>query len=164
MFDVDELRRAIEALICEYPDLAEDEMLRADMLDGETDIKAVLAELFEATDDNRSMIAALTDRVHQLTTRRTRFTRRVEFLRELMLKILQSADLKKVELAEVTLSQRRTPPQIVGEIDPDMLPDDLVVIERKPDRAAIREALLANRELPGLALSNAPPGLTINTK
>jgi hypothetical protein len=164
MFNIDQLRRDIEALIRDYPDLGEDEILRADMLDGETDMRSVLTMLFNTVDDNKTMIEAVTARLQQLSARRARFARRVEFLRELMLKILQAADLKKIELAEATLSQRAVPPQIVGEIDVEQLPDDLVRIKREPDRTAIREALLARREVPGLALSNSPPSLLVNAK
>lgn len=162
--NVDELRHNIEALLRDYPDLVDDEDLRLDMLDGETEIKPVLTQLFRRVDDDKSMIEATTMRLKELSARRARFGRRVDFLRELMLKILQSANLKKIELAEATLSQRPVPQQIVGEPDVDLLPDDLVKITRVPDRAKIREALLAHREVPGVMLSNAPPTLMVNTK
>jgi hypothetical protein len=164
MFNIDQLRRDIEALIREYPDLGEDEILRADMLDGETDLRSVLTMLFNTVDDNKAMIAAITERLQQLSARRARFGRRVEFLRELMLKILQSAQLRKIELPEATLSQRTVPPQIVGEVDADALPDDLCIIRREPNRNAIREALLNDRAVPGLSLSNSPPALLVNAR
>lgn len=164
MFNVDGLRQQIEALIRNYPDLAEDETLRADTLEGATDIKQVLTALFEAADDNKTLMEAITLRVQTLTARKARLLRRVEFLRDLMLRILQSADQKKIELAAATLLQRATQPQIVGEINADALPDDLVRIKREPDRVKIREALLARREVPGLSLSNAPPTLSINVR
>lgn len=164
MFDIDQLRIQIEALIRDYPDLAEDEMLRADMLDGSTDLREVLTALFHSIDDNKIMVDAVEERLRELMGRRGRFNRRVEFLRELMLKLLQSANLKKIELGEATIYQKNVPPQIVGEVDVDALPDDLVRIKREANRTAIREALLQHREVPGLALSNSPPTLTINAK
>src|SRR5258706_1709556 len=85
MFDVNQLRIWIEALIADFPDLADDELLRADMLDGSTDIREVLTALFNSVDDNKSMIAAVTYRMQELSARRARFARRVEFLRGLML-------------------------------------------------------------------------------
>lgn len=164
MFDVDQLRIQIETLLRQYPELADDEVLRADMLDGATDIEAVLTSLFRSSSRDKSMADAITVRIDQLSARRARFRARVEFLRGLMLKVLQSADRKKFELAEATLSQRASQPQIVGEVDVDALPDDLVKITREANRTAIREALLARRQLPGLSLSNSPPALTITTK
>jgi hypothetical protein len=164
MFNIDQLRHDIEALLREFPDLADDEILRADMLDGETDITTVLTELFRTVDDNKSMIEAMTSRLQELSARRARFGRRVEYLRELMLRVLQSANLKKLELPEATLSQRAVPPAVIGEVDVDALPDDLVRITREPNKTAIREALLAHREVPGLALSNSPPSLAVRVK
>ena len=163
-FDVTQLRLQIENLLRDYPDLAEDEMLRADMLDGETNIYGVLMSLFQATDNNKFMLDAITGRVQQLAGRKARFARRIEFLRGLMLQVLQTADLKKVELPEATLSQRATQPQIVGEPDVEQLPNDLLKITIEPDRTKIRAALLDHRELPGLSLSNAAPTLAINVK
>jgi hypothetical protein len=164
MFSIDQLRLDIEALIREYPDLAEDEMLRADMLDGETDMRNVLSALFNAVDDNRSMIEAIKYRQQQLKERQARMARRVDFLRSLMLKVLQSANLRKVELAEATLSQRATQPQIIGEPSVDDLPRELLRVTVEPDRVKIREALIAGQTVPGVVLSNAPPTLSINAR
>ncbi len=49
--DVDALRQSIDALLITYPELAEDEQLRADMLDGETDLALVLARLVDEAND-----------------------------------------------------------------------------------------------------------------
>lgn len=164
MFNVDQLRLKIEALLREHPELADDDELRLDMLDGETDFKHVLARLYTANDDAEGDIVILNMQIADRKIRRERFKRHIEFYRELMLLLLQSADLKKVVLAEATLSQVKGTQEIVGEPNPDVLPDDLVRIKREPDRPAIREALLNGRELPGLALSNAAPKLTIRGK
>lgn len=164
MFNVDQLRLDIEALLREFPDLGEDEILRADMLEGQTDLREVLTHLFNVVDDNKTMIEATTMRLRQLSERRARFARRVDFLRGLMLKILQSADLGKVELAVATISQRAGTPQIIGEVAVADLPDDLCHLKREADGAKIRAALVNGREIPGLVLSNAPPTLVVNAR
>lgn len=164
MFNIDQLRHDIEALIRDNPDLADDEVLRADMLDGETDLYSVLTALVEASAEAKSMQSAIGERLQALVARRARFDRRVEFLRDLMLKVLQSADLKKIELADATLSQRAGIPHLIGEPDVDALPDEFVRIKRVVDASAIREALINHREVPGLVLSNAPPSLMIKVK
>jgi hypothetical protein len=159
MFDIGQLRIQIEGLRRANPDLAEDEVLR--MLESITDYKAALARLLRTVLDSEEYAEADTRLINDLKVRRARLEHRAEVYRELMLKILQSADLKKVELPERTLSQVSGTPQIVGEPDVNALPDDLVRIKREPDRPAIREALLARREVPGLSLSNSPPSLQI---
>jgi hypothetical protein len=163
-FDVDQLRLSIEALLRDYPDLGEDEILRADMLDAETEIGSVLASLYAAVDEDWSDIDKLDRQIDERKARKARLARRVEFLRALMLKVLQSANLKKFRLPEATLSQRASQPQIVGEPDVDTLPPDLVRVTIEPNRAAIREALMNGQDVPGLFLSNAPPALSINVK
>ena len=76
MFNVDELRRQVEALIRDYPELEEDEVLRADMLDAETDLKGALALLVKTTSNNKLMIEAISHRLAELTARKARFARR----------------------------------------------------------------------------------------
>jgi hypothetical protein len=163
-FDVDQLRLDIEALIRDYPELTEDETLRADMLDAETGLNDALALLTKDIKLSEWMVAGIIKDRAELSARKTRLLLRVELLRGLILKVLQSADLKKVMLPSVTLSQAATPPQIVGQPDADTLPDDLVRIRREPNLTAIREALMERRELPGLSLSNAPPHLVISKR
>jgi hypothetical protein len=164
MLNIDHLRLTIEGLIRDYPELAEDEILRLDMLEGTTDFKEILTELFRRADDGKMLADAVTLRIDELTERRARFVRRVEAMRELMLRALQSANLKRVELAEATISQRTPPPQIVGDPDANTLPDEFVRIRREPNRTAIREALMAGREVAGCFLSNSPPGLLVKSK
>jgi Siphovirus Gp157 len=164
MFSVDQLRQDIEALVRDFPVLEDDEMLRADMLDAETDIAGVLTALFQASSNNKFMIEAINNRIDQLAIRRARFKMRIEFLRGLMLKVLQSADLKKFELPEATLAQRASQPQILGEVDAALLPAELCRFIREPDRVKIREALLKGDMVPGMYLSNAPPSLTVSIK
>ncbi|MET3308073.1 siphovirus Gp157 family protein [Bradyrhizobium diazoefficiens] len=162
--EADMLRAEIERLIHDYPEIAEDEVLRADMLDGETALSDVLTDLIRMGEDAKAMRDAAKSRQDDLKARAQRFDRRVEFTRALMLAILDAADLRKVELPEGTVFLRNNPQQIVGEPDPTTLPDDLVKVERKADKTKIKDALKAGRELPGLALSNSPPSVVVTVK
>ena len=162
--NLDQLRFDIQNLLLQYPELAEDDVLREDTLDGVTDFREALSGIVRRIDNAMMLKSALNVRIDELKQRRERFDLRIDRLRELTLSVLQSANLKKLELPEVTLSQRAGLPQIVGEPDVDQLPDDLVRIRREANRTAIREALLAHRELPGLSLSNAPPSLVVKMK
>lgn len=162
--DADALRIEIENLVRKYPEIAEDEVLRADMLDGETGISDVLTDLIRMGEDARALRDATKERQDELKARAERFGRRIEFTRSLIMAILEVADLRKVELPEATVYLRNNPPQIVGEPDGDKLPDDLVKIERKPNRTAIKDALKAGRVIDGLALSNSPPSVVVTVK
>lgn len=162
--DVNMLRAEIESLIRQYPEIAEDEVLRADMLDGETSLHDVLIHLVNEGEDAKALREAMKARQDDLKARAQRFDRRVEFTRALMMVVLEAAKLRKIELPEATVFLRNNAPQVVGEVIPETLPDDLVKIERKPDRAKIKDALKAGRELPGLALSNCPPSVIVTVR
>lgn len=159
--EADALRLEIEDLIRRFPEIAEDEFLRADMLEGSTNISDVLTDLIRMGEDARAMRDATKQQQTNLKARADRFERRIEFARALMMSILNAADLRKMELPEGTVYLRNNPPQIVGEPDPDKLPDSLVRIERKADKKAILAALKEGQEFEGLALSNQPPSIVV---
>ncbi|MEH2525824.1 MULTISPECIES: siphovirus Gp157 family protein [unclassified Bradyrhizobium] len=157
------LTQQIEALLREYPDLADDEILLADMLEGQTDLANVLTSLIVALDDAKALRDGTAGRLEELTARKARFGRRMEFVRSLILRIMEAAQLPKVELPEATLSLRKNQQALIGEGDGD-LPDELCKIKREPDRKKIKEAIQGGREVPGFTLNNAPPSLTVRVK
>jgi hypothetical protein len=160
----DILRSQIEALLREYPDLVDDEILRADMLEGETDIKEVVGSINRMIEDAKALRDGTQGRLDDLLGRKARFQKRIDFGRDLIRQILEAAQITKLELPEVTASFRNNPPQIVGDPDPDELPDALVKVTRTADRKKIREALEAGDIIPGCVLSNAPPSLMLKVK
>lgn len=159
-----QLRQQIETLLREYPELAEDEILRADMLEGETNIAEIVTAIHRMTEDAKALRDGTQERLDDLAARRNRFKQRVEFGRDLILKILDAAQVKKLELPEVTVSLRNNKPVLIGEVDPGLLPDDLVKITRAVDRAKVREVLEAGQVIEGFNLSNAPPSLVVKVK
>ena len=162
---VDELRRQLEALNRDYPELADDEVLAADTFEAETDLYSALTALVAAQADTSTLMEALGGRIKTLSERLARLGRRSDGLRGLMCcSCFSPPNWKKIELPDATLSQRFGQPQIMGEVDVEALPDDLIRIRREPNRAAIREALMGHRAVPGLHLSNAPPSLMIKVK
>ena len=162
--DVRELQQQIANLFLEFPELKDDEVLRADMLEGQTEIKAMFTTILHGIDDAQAFSDGADLRISQLAERKARFDMRVAFLRALILKIMRWADLRKVELAEATLSQRASQPKLLGDPDVALLPEELVKITRAPDRTKIREALLRGDFVPECSLSNAEPTLAIHTK
>jgi hypothetical protein len=159
--EADHLRIEIEFLLAQYPDLRDDEDLRADMLEGETQITKILTALHRYREDSKKLANGSQEQLDALIARKKRLTLRVEFLRKLMQSILFAADIRKIELPECTLSIRNNPQQVLGEADVDELPEDLIRIKREPDRQKIREALLQGRHVPGCILNNAPPSLNV---
>jgi hypothetical protein len=160
----DILRSQIEALLREYPDLADDDILRADMLEGETDIREIVTGINRMIEDAKALVDGTQSRLDDLADRKARFRKRVDFGRDLIRKILEAAQISKLELPEVTAFLKNNPQQLIGDPDPNALPDELVKITRAPDRAKIKEALARGLAVPGFTLSNAPPSLTLRVK
>src|SRR4051812_21277078 len=159
--DADLLRTEIENLIRNFPEVAEDEILRADMLDGETAISDVLTSLIRLGEDARSMRDATKAQLDNLKARGDRFGRRIDFTRALIFRILEASNLKKMELAEGTVYLRNNAPALIGDLDGDKLPDEYVKVERKPDKKKVKDAMIAGATFEGLALSNQPPSVVV---
>ena len=161
--DVTQLRLQIAALIREYPELENDEFLRADTIEGQTDMAGVLTSLHRMVEDARALRDGTQARLDELQARKQRMQKRVDFGRDLIAAVLESAGTKKVELPEVTLSLKNNPQRLLGE-GLEALPDELVKIKREPDKAKIREWLERGVAVEGYQLSNAPPSLLVRIK
>lgn len=162
-FEVETLRQAIDAMLISYPELAEDEQLRSDMLEGETDLPSVLSRLVNLACDAGTMQDALKLRAAAIAERKARYERQEDAIRDMISSIMDRASISKFTLPEATLSlTTRGPSPVVT--DAALLPDDCVRIERKPDMKAIKAAMEGRGDIPGVAMSNGKVSLTIRTK
>lgn len=158
------IQQQIANLILSYPEIGDDEILRADMIEGETDAFELLTSIVRQIEDAKALQDGTGERLEELKARKDRFGRRIDGLRKLAFNIMECAELAKAELPEATLSLRAGQAQLVGEADPALLPDDLCKISRAPDRTKIKDALKAGQTVPGFELSNSPPSLSIRIK
>lgn len=160
----DIIRNQIASLLLLYPELQEDDVLRADMIEGSTDAHDYLRIIERKRQEASAFAGAIAGNISDLAERQERYERREKAMRELMFKILQAGDLKKLELPEATLSVRNGTPKVII-TDEAALPswDSIWRIKREPNKAAIK-ALLEGGPIPGATLSNAEPVLSIRTK
>ena len=156
------IRRQIEALKVLHVDLFEDEEAWLLSLESETDMNALLTQIVRRIEDSKALVLGTEDRLEELAARRKRFKDRIESLRDLAQKIMEAADLAKIELPEVTLSIRNVAPSVVI-TDEENLPDIACKFERKPDKAKIKE-LLATGLVAGTAMTNGGKTLSIRIK
>lgn len=149
--DVANVLADIDALLSSYPELADDADMRADMLEGETDLHSVLSRLVSLERDADSMAKAVAARISDLQARKQRAERRQEAMRALMLRVMRAAGATKAALPEATVSvsKGRDSVEIVDEA---ALPEWAYETVRKPDKKAIMERLAANKNVPGAAL------------
>lgn len=158
------VRQQIENLKVSYPDLIEDDESWQMSLESETDLPALLTAIVRKIEDAKALAVGTKDRLDELEKRKARFEERVDAMRQLAFKMMQAAEVNKIELAEATLSLRNGAQQLVGEADPAALPDTLCKVSRTIDRTKVKEALKAGQEVPGFTLSNAAPSLSIRVK
>ena len=164
MLDPKAVRLQVENLKIIHPEILADDEAWLATLESETDFNEILTTIVRRIEDAKALVIGTKDRFEELRARKDRFEHRVETLRELAFKIMQAADLPKVELPEATLSLRAGTQQLIGESDPAELPDELCKISRSPDRTAIKDALKTGKMVPGFSLSNSTPSLTIRIK
>lgn len=157
------LERTIRDFIDANPELADDEELRADMLEGELDIDKVLARLVRLERETAAMAGACETQAQELTIRRDRFALRGKAFRAAMLNVMGAADLRKFELPQATISVRSGQPSVVI-VDENALPENVIRIKREPNKTAIKEALIGGHSIPGATLSNGAPSLAIRSK
>lgn len=158
------VRQQIENLKVSHPELLEDDDAWLASLESETRFEELLTQLVRRIEDTKALAEGTAGRLTELQERKARMVHRMGSLRDLLFKLMESAELSKLELAEATISVRKGTPQLVGDADPASLPDDLCKISRNPDRSAIKEALKTGKEVPGFSLSNATPSLSIRIK
>lgn len=159
----DELRRQIEHLCVLHPELVEDDILRADMIEGETDFQQFLAYLTDKANDCKFQAEGVKAYLAEIAERKARLDRRSETIRELILSLMLEAGCEKLPLPMATVSVRDGKPKVVV-TDEALIPDELCRVKRYPNKTAIREKIEAGDSIAGAMLSNAEPVLTIRIK
>lgn len=161
--DANAILQQITSLLLEYPDLADDEVLRADMVEGATELVEFLRRLERARQEAKTNSNALAENLKGLESRKYRFDQREKAMRALALKLLFAANAEKpVVFPEATYSMKKVPPAVVI-VDEDQLPDAACKFERKPDKTAIK-SMLEIGEVPGATMSNGGRTLAIRVK
>lgn len=161
--DVATVKAMITNLMTAYPDLAEDGDLRADMLEGETDLHRIVERCLGERLDADSLAKSIKEREADLSERRKRFERKAEAMKRLIKEMMEVADLDKITLPEATLSIT-SPRTSVNVVDLEALPQGYFKLSRIADKTAIKTALEAGEQIPGAELALGEPGLTIRTK
>ncbi len=153
----------ISNLLLQHPELMEDEDFRADMIEGCTNAPEFLSLLVRRIGETNALAEGTSLYIQELAARKNRLSARVEGMRTLIQKVMDVAQLQKLELSEATLSIRNGTPKVIL-TDETALPDDCVKVIRSPDKAEIKLRLAAGQTVPGAVLSNPEPSLTIRTR
>lgn len=161
--DAQSVKAQIVDLLSVFPELADDEELKLDTLEGETELFAIASRALEARQSALSMAEAIKSRMADLNERKARFEKKSDAMKRLIQSLMEAAGQDKLVLPEASLSIR-SGSESVNVTDLDALPQGYFKIERKADKAAIKKAILAGEEIPGAELVLGDDGLTIRTK
>lgn len=157
------VKAEVTRLIELYPELADDETLRADVLEGETDINRIVEKALAERQEAEAMAAAIKARESDLSLRRARFERKSDAMKHLIKSVMQAGHLTKMTLPEATLSITK-PRTSVTILDVDELPQGYFKTIRQADKAAIKTVLERGENIPGAELALGDEGLTIRAK
>jgi hypothetical protein len=150
MLDVQLIELELQNLIASYPDLAEDEDLRADMVEGSTAAYDVLDRILTRMREDEVRAQVIAGRIDGLEARKASAAKRAAAMRRLALRLMTAGDLRSVKLPEGTLSRVKGR-ESVEVTDEASLPEwaFTVKVDKKPSKKAIGEALDAGIAVPG---------------
>lgn len=158
--DAHNVRIELEKLINAHPALEDDDDLRADMVEGSTDMDAVITRTYQSLRNDEALASGAQIFKSEIDARQKRFEARAQAKRALILDILEAAKLSRRELPIATFSRRN--PQPIVEIESvDDLPQGFRRVKVEAARTEIKKALLAGEDVPGARLALGAPSLTI---
>lgn len=165
MFDarfVDQARRDLAALLAANPELEEDDVLRLDMVEGNTNALELLDELIRAERNAKALAEGINSEIDRLVKREARLLLRQQTIRKYMMQLMEAAGLKKAERPAATVSITTGRPKVII-TDESQLHDCFWRVKREPDKTAIAEALkFQGAVVPGATLSNSEPTIRIS--
>lgn len=158
--DVANVLADIDALFALYPELAEDEDLRRDMLEGSTAAFDVLTRLLDLERDADSLAKAAAARIADLGARKARADKRKDAMRALMLRVMQAAGVQKAPLAEATVSVSKGRDS-VEIVDETAVPPRFLKVVKTPDKTLIKAALDAGKAVRGAEIKTGQPTISV---
>lgn len=161
--DIAAFKAHVAELLDRYPELAEDDELRADMFEGETDMVPLVTRLLRRKLDADVMASAIKERKADIAERQARYERQSEGYKTLIKSVMIAADLDKLTLPDATISVTK-PRTTVEIIDEAALPQGTYTIKKIPDKAAIKRLLEQGEQIPGAVLSLGDESLSVRKK
>lgn len=155
----------VSNLIARLRDLCgDDEQAFIDTLEGETEVVEAARRVVRWLHEQGAQQAACKGLENVYRTRASMFEERVDRARTALFHFLTEMGLKSMPLPEGTLSVVAGRTAVVGEGNPEALPDKFVRVKRAANRSAIKTALEAGETVEGFSLSNNPPTLMVRVR
>lgn len=149
--DAGRVRFEIDRLMEAFPALAEDDQLRADMIEGEVGIETVMTRIYRSLREDEAMAEGAKALKDDLAARQKRYEARVASKKALAMAILDAADLPKLTLPVATFSVQDGKVRTVVD-NVDELAQGFYQTVRQAKTDEIRAALMKGAEVPGARL------------
>ena len=154
-----ELRRR---LLAEDPDL--DDQTLADTLEGLTDLNDMLAALIRAALTDEALANGLKGRIEDMRARLSRLQDRAGKRRAIARDVMVQSEIKTITAPDLTLSIRPGVPSLVL-VDESAIPQPYWQPQpSKLDRRSLLDELKHGCTVPGVALSNPEPVLSVRSR
>lgn len=167
MADLSVALRAHQALVesvkAAYPEETEESL--ADSIDSIAELDQAIVAVLRQAIEREMLGAALAERIKEMQTRKKRLEDGAATLRHAVLETMLAVRWKRLPVPppDLTVTVGDGTPKLLI-TDESALPFDLVEIATKPNRAAIKEALKAGREVAGAMFGNAEPHLIVSRR
>lgn len=141
--------------------IGDDEEAAADAIEGETDLHEAIAGAVLRISDLEAHEDAIASIIKTLGERKSRFASQADRIRTAICVAMGVAGIKKLELAQATISRRAVPPSAVFTNEADVPSRFWKPQDPKLDRKAVLDALKAKEVVPGATLSNGSETISI---
>lgn len=141
-----------------------DEDLMLDMIEGETSLVECIDALLARNAADRVLVEGTAKVKADLEERARRVERRIAFDRALIEQAMMTAEIMKIERPVATLSLSHRTPALRIDNEADIPAEFWSAGAPKLDRKALAAALKDGKPIPGAALSNAAPSLSVRVK
>ncbi len=141
-----------------------DETTLADTLEGLSDFNEVAAEVIRSALLDEAMADGLSQYIKRLQERLQRLAERAKERRRIVRDAMMEVDLRKIVAPDLTLSVRPGSPSLVV-VDEQAIPEPYWV-QQKPrlDKILVASDLKRGMTIPGAALSNPEPVLSVRVR
>jgi hypothetical protein len=154
-----ELKRRIAEV---EPDI--DEQTLTDTVEGISDLPELLAAIVRSSLEDRSLAAAIKERVTALRDRLARIEAREEKKRAIVRDAMEEAGLTRLTDADCTVALRQAPASL-SVMDEALIPEWFWVPQpSKLDRRQLLDAIKAGAHVPGAELSPATMSLSVRVR
>ena len=158
---INALRAKLAGLLAEHPELADDETLRADTLEGATDLNWIVSRLIVTRREDEATEAAMRELAKVYLARAAAAERRADAKTRLLHSLMDAAHLTKIKVVEGTATIVPGRPKVTI-TDETELPEWAWKANPTPDKEIIRQFLDDGLPCPGAVLSNGAPHLRIS--